>query len=288
LVIVAGATGYIGRFVVQALREAGHSIRCLVRDRGRCKGLDGPDISCETVDLECEQGLSKALAGGKSLVSAAHIRFAPQLIHACRAAGVRRAVFLSSTWLFSKLRTKEVSWVVAGEEAVQTSGLDTTVFRLAMTYGPGDDRNISRLRDFVRRHRVFPTFGDGKRLVQPVYVSDVVGAVTSVLNCCATVGKAYQLAGPYPMTYDEMVATVCRATGRSVLSVYLPITLALPGVWIYERISRAPKLKVDQVIRLREDRAFDISESQRDLGFRPMSFEEGLREAMRINGEDTR
>ena len=116
------------------------------------------------------------------MVSATHIRHAPALISVCREAGVKRAVFLSSTWRFSKVNTTGVNTVIAGEESVNVSGLETTLLRPTMIYGPGDDRNISRLRNYLRRYRIIPIFGNGSRLVQPVYVTDLAKAVVQAIG----------------------------------------------------------------------------------------------------------
>jgi nucleoside-diphosphate-sugar epimerase len=229
--------------------------------------------------------VAEALDGTQALVSVAHIRHAPVLIAACERAGVSRAVLFSSTWRFSKFRTPEVEAVIAGEEALEASDLDATLLRPTMVYGPGDDRNISRLREHLRRHRVFPIFGSGECLVQPVYVADAADAVVAALGRTGTVRKAYEIAGPEPIPYREMIDTLGRCVGRIVLKVYIPIPIALPLVAAYGWVADAPRVTPDQVRRMGEDRAFDISETIRDLGMAPRSFEEGVRDAMRVNGE---
>ncbi len=283
MIFVAGATGYTGRFVVEALLAAGESVRCLVRKTSRTEGLER--VTLVPGDLERPEGLEEALEGAGAVVSAAHVRYAPALISACERAGVKRAVFLSSTWRFSRFRTPEVASVIAGEAAAEASRLEATLLRPTMIYGPGDDRNISRMRDYLRRRRVVPIFGSGERLVQPVYVADVAEAVAAVLDRSGTVGKAYEIAGKSPLVYTKLIDTLCRALGRTVLKVYLPISLSLPLVKLYGWASKTPRITPDQVRRMGEDRAFDISDAERDLGYAPRGFEEGVREAMRVNGE---
>lgn len=286
MIFVAGATGYTGKFVVDALVSAGESVRCLARETSRTEHLARVGAAVVRGDLERPEDLAASLAGCEALVSAAHIRYAPALIRMCREAGVRRVVLLSSTWRFCRVRTAEVEAVIAGETAVEASDLEATVLRPTMIYGPGDDRNVSRMRAYLRQHRVMPIFGSGERLVQPVYVADVADAVVSVIGRSGTVGRAYEVAGAHPMTYQEMVDALARAVGRTVLKVYIPISLAVPMIractWAAGRFS----VTVDQVRRMGEDRAFDISEAVCDFGFAPRGFEDGLREAMRLNGED--
>ena len=280
MVFVAGGTGYTGRFLVKALLKAGEQVRCLVRQSNPV-GLEEPGVSLVLGDLERPEGLVGALEGAEALVSASHIRYAPALISACAHAGVKRAVFLSSTWRFSKVRTEQVEAVIAGEGAVEASGLEATLLRPTMIYGPGEDRNVSRLREYLGRHRVIPIFGSGEQMVQPVHVADVADAAAAAIGRAATIRKAYEIAGPYPISYTEMIDTLCRALGRTVLKVYLPLSLSLLPVRVYGWISRSPRVTVDEVRRMGEDRAFDISEAVRDLAYSPRSFEAGVREAMR-------
>lgn len=277
MIFLTGATGYTGQFVLDALLRAGEHARCLVRrDLPKCES-DG--VSFHKGDLERPESFADALAGCTSAISVAHIRFAPQLVDACSKAGVKRAVFFSSARRFSKVNADSVDAVIAGEEAVISSDLDYTLLRPSMIYGPGDDRNLSRLYAFLNRHRLMPIFGTGDNLVQPVYVEDVATAVISALWRTGAIGKAYTLAGPQPMTYCDMIDTLARVAERLVLKIHIPLFVALPLVGLCEKWLPNFPLQADQVRRMNEDRAFDISESRRELGFLPRNFERGVWEA---------
>ncbi len=286
MILVAGATGYTGRHLTRALLAEGYSVRCLVRPSSRSEELSGLGASLAPGDLERPEGLDRALEGTRLLVSAAQIRFAPGLVEACRRAGVHRAVFMSSTRKYSRFRTPDVEAVAAGEASVAESGLAATILRPSMIYGPGNDRNISRMRDYLRRRRVVPIFGRGKRLVQPVYVDDVVDAVVSASQREGTVGRAYEIAGRDPLPYRAMVDTLCRLMDRRVLNVHVPIFVALPLAKACGTLVGSARVAADQIRRMREDRSFDISEAMRDLDFAPRVFEAGVREAMQLNGEE--
>ena len=286
MILVAGATGYTGRLLTEALLADGHRVRCLVRPSSRTEELSGLGATLAVGDLERTEGLDRALEGVGLLVSAAQIRFAPVLVEACRRAGVNRAVFMSSTRKFSRFRTPDVEAVEAGEASVEQSGLAATILRPSMIYGPGNDRNISRMRDYLRRRRAVPIFGLGRRLVQPVYVRDVVDAVVSASQRDETAGRAYDIAGRDPLPYRAMVDTLCRLLGRRVLRVYVPICVALPLAKACGTLVDSARVAADQIQRMGEDRAFDVSEAMRDLDFTPRGFEAGVREAMQLNGEE--
>src|SRR4030095_7990722 len=85
---------------------------------------------------------------------------------------------------------------VEAERLVVESGLDYTVLRLALVYGPGGARPFRRL--VSRPHRIPPlnrTAGRGRARLQPVYIGDVVSAVELVLSTRAAAGKTYNVSG---------------------------------------------------------------------------------------------
>jgi nucleoside-diphosphate-sugar epimerase len=146
-----------------------------------------------------------------------------------------------------------------------------------MVYGPGDDRNVSRIRGYLETHRVVPVFGSGERLQQPVFVRDVAQAVPQVLCRTATVRKTYVLGGPAPVSYIRMIDAVSSLTGRWVVKIYLPVRLSARLAGIHERRSANPRVTAEQVLRFDEEKTFDIGEARADFGFDPVPFEEGLR-----------
>ena len=165
--------------------------------------------------------------------------------------------------------------------------MDYTLLRPTMIYGPGDDRNISQLRAHLRRWPVMPIFGSGERLVQPVYVNDVARAGLEALRRSAAMGKAYNLAGEKAMSYGQMIDVLAQFVGRVVLKVHIPQFLAIPLASFGERLTPKFPLRADQIRRMNEDRIADISDAVSELGFAPLSFDSGVRTAMRINGELT-
>jgi nucleoside-diphosphate-sugar epimerase len=114
-------------------------------------------------------------------------------------------------------------------------------------------------------------------LWQPVFTWDVVAAMVAALDRPETAGRAYTIAGPKAITYRQMLETIIREAKLRTRLVPVPLSPIGPLVRTYEKISKAPRVRYDQVLRLQENKDFDISEARRDLGFAPISFEEGIR-----------
>ena len=77
-----------------------------------------------------------------------------------------------------------------------------------------------------------------------------------------------------------MIDTLAQVAGHLVLKIHLPLFVALPMIALCEKLIPKFPLQSDQIRRMREDKAFDIAEAQRELGFAPRSFERGIRDAL--------
>lgn len=278
MIFVTGATGYTGQWVVAELLKNEQAVRCLVRATSNVSSLD--KVSLVTGNLEAVDDWAPALDQVNAVVSVAHIKYAPFVIDACKRQGVSRVVFFSSTWRYSKVHTPTVEAVVQGEEAVEKSGLDYTILRPTMIYGPGDDRNISRLCAFMKRRAVMPIFGSGEKMVQPVFVKDVARAVVDVLFCDKSMGKSFELAGAEALSYKQMIDVLVKNLDRAIVKVHIPLYLGLGIAALGNRLFPQFPIQEDQIRRMKEDRAFDISAAKDVWGYDPLTFEAGIKAVM--------
>ena len=143
-----------------------------------------------------------------------------------------------------------------------------------MIFGPGNDRNISRLAAHLRRIRCIPVFGSGRHLQQPVFVDDVVSAILASL--ARGPGGEYALAGPRPLPYNEMIELVGDAVGVRPLKLHIPVPLALAACHLARILPLKLALDGEQVRRLQEDKCYSIDAATEDLDFTPLGFEAAL------------
>jgi uncharacterized protein YbjT (DUF2867 family) len=276
MIFVTGGTGHTGSRAVRRLMERGETARCLVHTPAQRAFLPAEAETAEG-DAADASSLAERMAGAQACLHLAPIRFAPSVVEACRRAGVERLICLSSTRRLTRFPCESSRAVIRGELAVEDSGLGWTILRPSMIYGGSRDNNMERLVRHFRRASLFPLVRGGRQLVQPVFVWDVVGAIEAALARPAAIGRAYTLAGPEAFSFRRMVEIAAQAAGRRAVFVPAPYGLALAGAWMAERLLRRPPVTVEQVRRFLEDKAFDIRAAKRDLGFDPISFEEGMR-----------
>lgn len=278
-VLVTGATGFTGSRLVPLLLQNGYQVRVFVRPTSDRSPLSALTVEWATGDFANPETFTAALHGVDALVNIASLGFghAESILKSMKEAGVRRGLFISTTAIFTQLNAGSKSIRLAAEEAIQTSGLDYTILRPTMIYGSKRDRNMWRLIRLLKITPVMPIFGDGESLQQPIFVDDVAQAVLLALQNDVTIRKSYNIAGKAPLTYNQVIDTVATALGKRVWKLHLPYMPIVRALQFIERLHLRLPIKAEQVLRLNENKAFSYEEAQRDFGFSPRSFEEGIR-----------
>jgi nucleoside-diphosphate-sugar epimerase len=275
---VTGGTGFTGSRVIPLLLKNLYQVRCLHRQTSDRTPLPQPEIEWVEGDLSDSPGLVASMRGSDALVNIASLGFGPadSIIHATKEAGIRRAIFISTTAIFTTLNVKSKEIRLAAERAIQTSGLDYTILRPTMIYGSARDHNMWRLIQLMRVSPIVPIFGDGTYLQQPIYVDDVAQAVLGCLRNDRTIGKCYNIAGKYPLTYNDVMDTLALKLKKPVWKVHLPFRPMVSLAELFERLHIPLPVKAEQILRLNENKNFKYEDAQRDFGFNPLAFDEGI------------
>jgi len=281
-VFVTGATGFTGSRVVPLLLQNGYQVRCLYRPTSDRSLLPQPEIEWALGDLSDTPALAASMQdaqGADALVNIASLGFghAESIVSAALKAGIERAIFISTTAIYTQLNAKSKKVRVAAECTIKDSRLKYTILRPTMIYGSPRDRNMWQLIRFMRTWPVVPIFGDGNSLQQPVYVGDVAQAVVNSLLKDETIGKSYNISGEYPLTYNEVIDTIARLMNKQVRKIHISSRSMVSLLRVFERIRIPFPFKSEQILRLNEDKAFSYADAQRDFDYSPLSFEDGIK-----------
>jgi len=277
-VLVTGGTGFTGSQVVPILLKNGYEVRCLYRPQSDRSVLPQPEIEWALGDVSDPQALSTLMQGTDALVNIASLGFghADSILRPAKNAGIQRGIFVSTTAIFTKLNAKSKKVRLAAERAIETSGLKYTILRPTMIYGSPRDRNMWRLVRFMRYSPIIPIFGDGNYLQQPIYVGDVALAIVNCLCNDQTISKSYNIAGKVPLTYNQVIDTIAGQMNKRVWKIHIPSGPVVSLLKFFDRIRIPFPIKAEQVLRLNENKDFSYAEAERDFGFSPLAFEEGI------------
>lgn len=280
-VLVTGGSGFLGAFVVGELRQQGHDVVALARSATAASKLEQAGATPIFGDLDDPASVDGAFASAEAeaLVNLASLGFghAPTIVHAAEDAGIERAVFVSTTAIFTSLDAASKSVRTAAEETIRTSKLRWTIIRPTMIYGTPGDRNMWRLLQLLRRTPVVPLPG-AENVHQPVHVADLADAIVAASKKPQAVGREYDVAGPEAITLRAIVDAAASAVGRRVRVMPVPASPLISAVGAVERSGRRLPISAEQIARLTEDKAFDISPARRDLGYDPRPFARGIAE----------
>jgi len=273
-ILVSGGTGLLGQGLLRLLREIGeHEVRCLVRRTSPVERLGGLELAYG--DAGDANSMTRALRGMDAFVHVAGIGYTLQVLEAMRRARVERLVIVSSTSAHSRFEFRSAPRLVS-EALLVGSGLRWTVVRPSMIYGSELDHNMHKLLRFLDRWPVFPLFGSGENLWQPVYYEDLARGLYAALTKPGTDDQIYDLPGPRPLTYMDLVRTAADALGKRVRIVRIPAEPVRRTLVLAERMDLPLPVSSEQVLRLREDKAYSYDKAREELGYAPRGFKEGV------------
>jgi uncharacterized protein YbjT (DUF2867 family) len=246
VILVTGASGFVGRHVVGALLASGKEVRSLVRDPGKGTSLGGDVVQGDMTDAD---SLRRAVEGVDAVVHLVAVRQGKEekfqrvmvqggrdLLDAAKEAGARRFVLMSA------LGTREdtidlvpyyrAKWDV--EQLVKGSGIDHVIFRPSFIFGP-DGGIIPTFRRLVKLAPVTPIIA-GERRIQPIWVDDMAAYFVRALDLEAATNRTFDIGGPEPVTWNEFCARFKRALGVRRPSVHVPVGLARVNALLTERL----------------------------------------------------
>lgn len=279
--LVTGGSGFLGEHVIHLLVDRDHEVVALARSHAASDTVRalGAEPLAGDLDDPASVDAAFAAAGADVLVNLASLGFghARTIVHAAEEAGIERAVFVSTTAIFTNLDAPSKAVRTAAEDTIRSSKLQWTILRPTMIYGTPRDRNMWRLLRLLQRTPVIPVPGAGN-LHQPIHVADLAAAVVTAAGRSEAIGNEYDIAGPEPITLRELIEAAATAVGKRIRVIPVPAAPIMGTLSLAERTGRRLPISAEQVARLTEDKAFNTSTAERDLDFQPRPFGQGIAE----------
>ena len=250
-VLVAGATGQLGRVIVRKLAAAGVSVRAIGRDAQKLETLKSPGVETLQVDMLNLAALTKACRGVSQIVSTANNNLgkgatsptkvdlsAHQNLCACaRNTGVRRILYVSALGIdqFSPVDIFRIKWYI--EDAIRRSGVSYVILRPTAFMDIWVDHIIA---DPIRKKGVATIFGPGTARTNYIAVDDVAEFVVKILAREDVVNEVVEIGGPSTMSMNDLTTLVEKKLGRGGRRRHVPVfamTLLPPVVRLFDEVA---------------------------------------------------
>jgi UDP-glucose 4-epimerase len=267
-VLVTGAGGFLGRYVVKRLLQRGHGVRALIRPASPAPDWTG-EVEIVRADLRVHVDLAAALAGIDAVIHLAaatsgseEVQFAStvaateRFLAAMAKSPVRRLILVSSLVVYDWSRArgrldeetpllKDVypmgaytiakAWqerVVA--RAANAHGFDLTIMRPGFIWGPQHAELAGMGRRFGRTHVMFGPF----TRLPLTYVENCADCLAAAVDCPAAIGETFNVIDDDRVRVWRYVKEYARRTGRRGLMVPLPYRFGLGFAQLAAFVSR--------------------------------------------------
>lgn len=257
---VFGCTGFLGRYIVNALAKQGSQVvipyRCDDNDMQhlRVMGDLGQVVRFKGFDLRSDDHIKSAISRSNVVINLLNLEketpnFSFEDVHVDAAARIARHAAQNPTtelfWQGSCLAASEQSpsrrlrSLAEGERLVRQHFPDATIFKPAHMVGV-EDRLFNTYAQLAKRLPLIPLIDGGRRRLQPVWVRDVADAMVSTLTSSASQGQTYHLAGPDILSTEEVVRLVYDVIRETYRVIHVPSSLAKvvagPREWLLKRL----------------------------------------------------
>jgi uncharacterized protein YbjT (DUF2867 family) len=250
MILVTGASGFVGGHVAHALRAAGKDVRALVRDPRKAARLGAWEVELIEGDMTDPASLRRAVAGCDAVVHLVAIRQGTgqqfqrimvdgtrDLLVAATDAGVSRFILMSA--LGTSEATKDLvpyyraKWEL--EQLVGRSEIPHVVFRPSFIFG-SDGGILPTFTKLARLAPVTPIIGSGRQRIQPIWVDDVAAYFAESLDKPEAAGRTFELGGPDAVTWNEFWQRLKRVRRIRRPSLHVPTRLMRLNALVTERL----------------------------------------------------
>lgn len=306
VIIVTGANGYLGNYISRECIAQGYEVIGFTYDHWASVRLIHPGLQYVRCDIRKEvssqQGITELVRGREivGIINAAALLGSADIddnraVNATgvanmmdfgRKIGVPKFVQISSVVIMKDIKGPYGITKYEGQQLVEDSELDYTVFIPAMILGP-ESLGINRiLKNVFRFPLVVPLIGYGRQTQHPVFVKDFAKYIVRSVEHENASRKTYQIACDSVISFRDLIKMILRIRSQKKIFVPIPPSVAKMLGHIFQRFQRVPVFTAEHVKGVMQDSRLDTTLIKKDLNFQPTPLEAAMEYTLDVIGND--
>ena len=313
-VLVTGATGFLGKYVVEELVEHGYQVRAFGRNSKVGRSLENTSVSffqgdltkaddvleaCKGMDLVVHAGALSTVWGPWEDFYQANVLGTKYILEACRQTDIQRIVYVSSPSIYAapkdQLAIKEsdapeennlnnyIRSKLSSEKLFKDyPDVPSIILRPRGLFGIGDTSILPRVINLSQKIGI-PLIGDGRQLMDMTCVENVALAIRLALEAPEAKGEVYNITNGEPRAFRDLLEESLTGLGYPIkyrkIPAFLLSVIATSLEFLYKTLNLKgePALTRYTYYLLRYSQTLDISKAEKELGYHPkISISEGI------------
>ena len=296
MILVTGSTGFMGSKLVKKLISQGHKVRGMVLEndpyRNRVEGT-----GCEIVvgDITKPESLEKPFSGIKTVFHLAAVLVShnkelfrrvnyegtKNVVEKSIEAGVEHFIYISAAAANYKTRTDYGDSKIEAEGLMKGRGnTNFTIIRPALIYGNDGGQEFGIYVRYLKKFPlIIPFVGFGTARKKPVWVEDIVDGLCKLVNKPITYGKIYNFSGGSDVSMWGFTHAIRKQLKIRKIVIPIPVPICYFIANVYKIASKNPMLNRNTILGITMDGNFSHEEAQSDIGYSPVTLEEGLQKS---------
>jgi uncharacterized protein YbjT (DUF2867 family) len=296
MILVTGATGYVGGRLVPRLWQKGYKIRCLVRDASRLKGrwegveivqgnvLEPESLNDKFIGIETAYYLIHSM-GGDGEFSRTDIVAAENFAFAAEKQGVKRIIYLGGLGSPEENLSKHLSSRLKTGDTLRKFDVPVTEFRAGVIVGSGS-LSFEMIRYLTERLIVMITPKWVNTRTQPIAIRDVLRYLMDALKVENTRGEIIEIGGEDILTYKDLMRIYADIRGLKRYFIKVPVlTPKLSSHWIGLVTPLPSRIAKPLVDGLKNELICKSNKARELFNFKTISYNEAVKLALQQNKE---